>query len=65
MVNKNASDDLGAQGKEVHAVFALDTFCVNQFEISLICQSRGFERLIRDAPAKVPSSYPAHLGVNC
>src|SRR5438105_3672648 len=64
MIHKNAPDDLRAQGKEMHTGFAANASRAKQFHIRLVCQGRGFERLIRAAAPEMLPGYTSQLGVN-
>ena len=64
MVHQNAADDLRAEREEMHAAFAADAFGANQFEVGLIGQCGGLQRMAGGAATQLPSRHSAQLRVH-
>jgi hypothetical protein len=62
VIDQNVPDDLRAKGKEVYAVFAPDALRANQFQVRLVDQGGGFQRL--GAACQIQPGDPSELGVN-
>src|ERR1700732_2918267 len=64
MVHENAADDLRTEREKVHAVLASDTARANQFEVSLVRQGGGLQRLAGLSVAQVLPGDAAQFRVN-
>ena len=64
MVNQDAPDNLRTKPEELKTVVTVDSAAPDQLQICLIHKSRGFQRMVGNLPAKVPSCDLPKLRVN-